>query len=226
MTVQVEWVKIPEGPFTMGSNEYENKSDRERKVTVKAAYEIMKTPVTNGMYKKWLDSLPESDRAKHTPTADRLGVGGWKDGWYPKGKADHPVTNVSYDMAKAYAEGNGWSVPSSAKWEKAARGANDKRDYPWGTDIESSKANYGNPRGATSPVNEHTTSASPYGVLGMAGNVWEWTSTSYDANNSGRELVLAGGSYGSSAKEIRVHMRKSSARNTIAADFGFRCTKK
>ncbi len=224
MKVTAEWVSIPAGSFTMGSNRYDNKDEKERRVTMKAgAYEIMKHPVTNGMYKQWIDGLPEAEREANIPADDRVRGGGWVDGWFPKGKADHPVTNVTYIQAKAYAEANGWQIPSSAQWEKAARGDSDNRDYPWGGEIDATKATYGNPRGSTVKVGGG--GVSPYGAYDMAGNVWEWTRSSYDKNNPGRELVLAGGSFGSTAGECMTHNRMSAAPTVISIQSGFRCVK-
>jgi len=105
-----------------------------------------------------------------------------------EGKADHPVTQVSYDDADAFcnwaSKVSGWLVrlPTEAEWEKAARG-DDGRLYPWGNDTDPARANTkeGGP-GDTAPVGKHPQGASPYGALDMAGNVWEWTADWYAAD--------------------------------------------
>src|SRR5204862_2157453 len=98
----------------------------------------------------------------------------------------HPVVNVSYADAEAYAAWAGKRLPSADEWEVAARGP-DKREYPWGnafTEKENvfhcncveywqlTKTLYG-----TLPVDafDGANSASFYGVYGMGGNTWEWT---------------------------------------------------
>jgi formylglycine-generating enzyme required for sulfatase activity len=226
MTVDVGWVTVPPGNFTMGSDRYAEKLDKEKVIKSDEAFQIMKTPVTNAMFKKWLDKLPAADKEKYTPKEDRLGRGGWKDGWYPMGEADCPVTNIDYLTAKKYAEDNGWDLPTSAEWEKAARGMNDNRDYPWGSSIDPKKASYGDPRGKPAKVTAHPDNVSPFGALEMCGNVWEWTKSPFDRNNPGRERMMAGGSFSGSETEAMVHSRKAATPDEVAFDNGFRCVKK
>src|SRR5262249_51332862 len=98
---------------------------------------------------------------------------------------DHPVVSVSWNDVLAYARwlaqitGERWRLPSEAEWEKAARGI-DGRRYPWGDEFDQARANTGDEDGqGTTPVGSYPGGASPYGVQDMAGNVWEWTSTTY-----------------------------------------------
>jgi formylglycine-generating enzyme required for sulfatase activity len=99
--------------------------------------------------------------------------------------ADHPVVSVSWRDALAYAQwlaqvtGEPWRLSTEAEWEKAARGI-DGRIYPWGNQWDNTRANTKDEGlKATTPVGSYPGGASPYGTQDMVGNVWEWTSTTY-----------------------------------------------
>ena len=106
----------------------------------------------------------------------------WADGQPPKDKLHHPVVNVTWHDACAYCRwlsevtGKAIALPSEAEWEKAARGDQDQRAYPWGDAFDMLRCN-SDELGLedTTPVGIFPTGASPYGCLDMAGNVWEWT---------------------------------------------------
>ncbi len=101
-------------------------------------------------------------------------------------KADHPVTQVSWDDAVAFAQwvsqvtGRNVRLPTEAEWEKAARGT-DGRIYPWGDIWDKTKLNsFEGGRGDTTQVGKYSPEGdSPYGAADMAGNVWEWTADWY-----------------------------------------------
>jgi serine/threonine-protein kinase len=84
-----------------------------------------------------------------------------------------PIVDVTFLDAQQFAKWAGKRLPTSQEWEKAARGTHG-RLYPWGDDPESPPpANIGNPKGVMQ-VGSNPDGASPYGVLNMLGNVWEW----------------------------------------------------
>jgi formylglycine-generating enzyme required for sulfatase activity len=108
-------------------------------------------------------------------------TGDWAEGKLPPGKSDHPVNDVAWDEAMAYCRwlsdvtGRAYSLPSEAEWEKGARGT-DGRIYPWGKQWDATRCNADKgDQDDTTPVDAYPQGASPYGVLDMAGNVWEWT---------------------------------------------------
>lgn len=148
----------------------------------------------------------------------------------------YPAIMLDSDEALAYCRWAGRRLPSEAEWEKAARD-DDRRTYPWGEDIDCQKANYAGCVGDTSQVNSHLQGASPYGVLDMAGNLWEWVMDWYAAdayshtsveNPNGPEQgafrTLRGGAWGSGAEYLRTTSRSSGkAEHWFDGQIGFRC---
>jgi formylglycine-generating enzyme required for sulfatase activity len=153
------------------------------------------------------------------------------------------VVNVSWVEALAYCQ---WlsekiekqvSLPSEAEWEKAARGDQDKRAYPWGPgwrELHCNSSELG--LADTTPVGLFLNGASPYGVLDMSGNVCEWTRTIYDDKfkypyhiEDGREdlksnssRVLRGGSFSNDADLARCAYRLGRDPGDFVRNFGFR----
>ncbi len=130
------------------------------------AFYIDKTEVTNKQFKRFLD------KTSYEPEWPKNFLKHWKNGNYPKGKANHPVVWVSLAEAKAYAKWAGKRLPTEAEWQKAAQGT-DGRNWPWGNIYDPNKANTDSV--GTMPAGSYPAGASPYGAMDMAGNVWEWT---------------------------------------------------
>ncbi len=154
-----------------------------------APYFIDKYPVTNAEFKKFLD-------ATHYQPADKINfLSDWKNGTYPSGWENKPVTWVSLEDARAYAKWAGKRLPHEWEWQLAAQGT-DGRAYPWGN--QWIPANAPTPvlfRTMTGPdnVDAHPGAASPYGVMDMVGNVWQWTDEYEDEHT--RAAILRGGEY-------------------------------
>ena len=162
-------VYIPEGEFIMGSDKskdnlaYDDGEFPQRKVYLDG-YWIYKHEVTVAQYRKFCQGT-----GMQMPKAPRWG---WQD--------DYPIVNVTWNDAKAYCDWAGVQLPTEAQWEKAARGT-DGRIYPWGNEWDASKCNNSvtGPK-KTTPVGSYPAGASPYGLMDMLGNVWEWCADWYD----------------------------------------------
>jgi formylglycine-generating enzyme required for sulfatase activity len=149
----------------------------------------------------------------------------WKDGHPPHGREDHPVVLVSYADAEAYCVWRGQQrgevrrLPTATEYEKAARGEQGLT-YPWGNAFEAKKLNSAveGPKDTT-PAGQFVDGASPYGVLELAGNVFEWTSTP----ETGDRMVVKGSAYEDFAglgRGASFHGRAKTVHHVIV---GFRC---
>lgn len=171
---------IPAGEFLMGSSESDpnSSSDEYPQHSIYLDnYWIDQTEVTKAQY-----SLCVAD-GKCQPPAD---ISMQSRSNYSAGPEfeNYPVINVSWNDAQAYCSWAGGHLLTEAEWEKAARGT-DGRMYPWGNEPPNCKlANYwGKVDGCvadTTKVGSYPAGASPYGVLDLAGNVWEWVQDWYD----------------------------------------------
>jgi formylglycine-generating enzyme required for sulfatase activity len=217
-----EMALIPAGTFLMGfDGDFFTAPEREIWLD---EYRIDKMPVTNRQY------LAFCREAGH-PTPPH-----WHAARAPQGLEKHPVINVTIEEARAYATWAGKALPTEAQWEKAARGT-DGRQWPWGDEFDETLSNGRLAKvGYTVEVGTYPGGASPYGVLGMCGNVWEWVEGRWDptwrkgmpdrnpngATDAGR-LVLKGGTWSTSPWLCRTFSRSQSLRGGRWGYCGFRC---
>lgn len=148
----------------------------------------------------------------------------WADGKPAEERRDHPVVLVDHDDAQAYCRwwgelrGGKGSLPTEAQWEKAARGP-DGRAFPWGDRFEPALVNSAEAqRGTTTAAGFNAATASPYGVLDMAGNVFEWTQTRADGG-----WIVKGGAYNTGAAAARAAARHARPAAQQHPAIGFRC---
>lgn len=145
----------------------------------------------------------------------------WRDGRPPAGREQHPVVLVSHADAAAYCAWRGARLPSEAEWEKAARGT-DGRYFPWGNTFDAALLNSedGGPFD-TVPVGRYPDGQSPYGVLDMAGQVFEWTATLF--RREPPRYVVKGGSWDDFPGVTRAAARHGRPPQLKHILVGFRC---
>lgn len=212
-------VTIPGGPFTAGSTRGDEDERPARKVTVKA-FALDRTEVTRGDYARCV----AAHRCRPAAPGSPAGSGG------PEDSPQLPVTGVDWNDAAAYCRFAAGRLPTEIEWETAARGT-DGREYPWGDEADCARGNWGNfegegPCAGKNPgrpveVARYTSGASPYGVLDLGGNVWEWVADKYDEDPKRR--VVRGGSCCSYFVGPRAANRNAWAPEHRDGDLGFRC---
>ena len=253
-----DMVRIEAGPFRLGEPDAEFAYDNERpQHTVHVpTFEIDRTPVTNGAY---LDFVADGGYRRRELWTDEGWT--WRETdtverplyWTADGRVrsfdrtepldpDLPVMHVSWYEADAYARWRGARLPTEDEWEKAAswdEAAAEKRRFPWGDGPpDESLANLDQRGFGPAPAGGYPDGASPYGVLGMAGDCWEWTATDFSGYPGfrawpyreysevffgGSYKVLRGGSWATRPSVARTTFRNWDHPQRRQLFAGFRC---
>ncbi len=235
-------VPIPGGPFAMGRDDGPA-DERPASTVTLPLFHIDRTPVTNAAFAAFLDRAGPADAHgirlyDHDDPDARIHLHGGR--WRAdEGYETHPAVEVTWAGARAYCAHVGKRLPTEAEWEKAARGT-DARRHPWGDSPPSpERARHASGWNATVPAGSLASGASPYGVLDMAGNVWQWVSSAYRpypySAQDGREdpapgpvRGTRGGGHDSPADAITTTQRgRALSRNPAAGhhNIGFRCAR-
>jgi formylglycine-generating enzyme required for sulfatase activity len=215
--------------------------EEDRHVAELAGFQIDLMPVTNAEYAEFVATGEVPPPSMDEPTWKAQGFIQdfsadvtrfvWPGPTPPPQREDHPVVLVTWDQARAYCAWRGTLVgtarrlPSAAEREKASRG-HDGFAYPWGNQFEPDRLNSAvRGPGDTVPVGGFPGGASPYGVLDLAGNVFEWTATPWPPGEpaTARQRTVRGSAwedYAGVGRGAAWHGRASTARHIIV---GFRC---
>ncbi len=248
--IDFDWVTIAAGEFLMGSDKkqdaqaYDNELPQHRLYVPE--YRIARVPVTVAQFAQFVQATSYKTLAEEQGSAYGYTGSQWEDvkgaSWaHPRGpgsdvqqKANHPVTCIAWRDALAFCAWAQVRLPTEAEWEKAARGT-DGRLYPWGNSApDKERCNFNMAVKDTTAVGHYPKGASPYSLLDMAGNVWEWTSSKWldnyndyarkiDNNLEGEERrVLRGGSFNNDRSNVRCAYRYWDNPNVRISDVGFR----
>ena len=242
-----EMVRIPVGPFLMGSDKKVDRNAYPAELPQRTihldAYEIDQFEVTTVQYLKYA-------LAKDLPPLIDWQYDG---GNFQETMASHPVMHVSWADADAYCKWADKRLPTEAEWERAARGE-DGRIYPWGNQPAGlSRANFGR-TGLSGPVRDrperlvlyppiisvdkYDNAVGPYGTFQMAGNVAEWVADWYDKDyyktapdrnpkgpENGTQKSFRGGGWIDSTPSVRGAQRNGTDPSTKMNWMGFRCAR-
>ena len=270
-------IAIPGGEYLLGSDDFYLEERPARQVRVEA-FRIERTPVTNRQFAAFVAATGYQTVAERPPEPDHpagsvvfvvpdhgVDLRGLPVWWrfvpganwqHPKGPQvdlsglwDHPVVQVAYDDALAYARWAGRSLPDEAQWEAAARGGLEGAAFAWGDEFTPSGKQMANTwQGsfphqnlaldgyeATSPVEAFPPNG--FGISDMIGNVWEWTRTLFGPSDQGNPCcgppgngpqlkVIKGGSHlcaPNYCQRYRPAARQGQASDTATSHMGFRC---
>jgi formylglycine-generating enzyme len=268
-------VWLPGGEFSMGSDAFYPEERPVRRVAVEAFW-IDERPVTVADYRRFVKATGHVTAAERRldpdtppgalvfrPTRGPVDLSDFHNWWAyvpgatwerPEGPASdtytrgrHPVTQVAYEDAEAYASWAGKALPTEAEWEYAARGGLDGAVFAWGDEFAPGLANTWqgefpwqrlNGRATTTPAGSFP--ANGHGLYDMTGNVWEWTCDEPSANGAAKRpccapseagediprRVIKGGSHLCAPNyclRYRPAARQFEAVDTSTSHIGFRC---
>ncbi len=176
-----------------------------------------------------------SDVAELIDQTVKLGPATWSESTFRKGEERLPVTGVSWFEAAAYARWARKRLPTEAEWEKAARGALDVREFPWGSAFDRARCNsqerWGSDAPRLLPVDGRPEDVSPYGARDLVGNAAEWVWDRFRPRPGGnaptdpywlQRHVVKGGAYFSPWVHCRISFRAVLEARQRGIGIGFR----
>jgi len=244
------WCDVPAGNFLMGTDRTKDDQAHNAEPDIHERYLdgfwMAKYPITYSQFQVFIEANDGIQDDRWWQGLAKSYQSPYEQQWPI---ADHPRENVDWYQSMAFCRwlshrlGGGYDVgkidqwlirlPTEAEWEKAARGT-DGRIYPYGDQVDQYKSNIDESGvGKTTPVTAYPEGASPYGVLDMSGNVWEWCLNNWTYPYQHSEVakmdisnnlirVLRGGSWGYYSRRARAAYRYYLQPDGRLDSFGFR----
>lgn len=208
-----DMVLVPAGEFFFGCN---TQVDAECLENEKPGRRIEERPFKIDRHEVTLAAYESCVESGTCSTAEHDGFGCVWGAWF---SGERPINCVDWTQARTFCEWKRKRLPTAREWEKAARG-NDGRRFPWGNAVAATPpAQLAPEADSPSVVGSHPQGASPYGALDMAGNVAEWTDSTYDE----KRYEYRGGGFLSALRFARTSDRHRAEARTKKSDLGFRC---
>ena len=227
-------VQVPAGEAWIGDGDGDPNEGPRRRVTVHAFW-IDRIEVTNEAYAGFVAATGRPAPGVGVEWAAKWA---WRDGRPPAGTEGDPVFLVAWSDAAAYCEWAGKRLPTELEWERTARG-DDGRRWPWGDEwsVPETRCNsfdgeaHPDGFGHVAPADSYPSGASPFGVLNLTGNVWEWMADPYverpweaGATPAAGYRVVRGGSwYTNNWYWMRASFRYFLPEAEVSTIYGFRC---
>lgn len=237
-----EMAVIPSGSFMMGSMDGQENESPTHEVVL-SSFEISKHEITNNQFRTFIKASGYKTSAEEDGSAQT-----WKS-YAIAGRANYPVVYITYKDALAYCNWlsektkQTYRLPTEAEWEYAARGGTKEQAYPWGKEIEASKANYAyddTRKAYGEPILEYLKPVGSYiangfGLYDVIGNVAEWCLDGFKADfykespkqdpicpDQGSSRIVRGGGWMNSNSFCSVSFRKTHPGAYKSSSLGFR----
>lgn len=216
----LEFVRLPGGEFRMGCEPQDTmcaKDEPKPKVVRVGGFWMGRTEVTVAAWEKCVAAGACVATPKTVVNAEGKGCNASE-----KSRREHPLNCVTWDEARAFCAFAGGRLPTAAEWEYAAKSGRSVL-FPWGNDLPGdAHAQFlkkEHPTESTAKVGAHPEGATPWGLVDLAGNVWEWTSDPFDASSKDAR----GGSWKSKQQWLRASNRFAVETGARSDTVGFRC---
>ena len=244
---RVVWRTVEAGVVTLGNDEGRPEERPAQQIPL-PAFRMMLTEASVAQYRSCVDAGACTSPRGHSPVSPE----GRRLNWGAEGRQQHPVNGVTWRQAKEFCAWVKGRLPTEAEWVRGAR-SRTQRQFPWGdgpparrspalanlADLSAAKLHptwktldgYDDGHVGTAPVGTFALGRSPFGLLDMAGNLWEWTADRFDPEGYRRPKragvpnlrAARGGAFNSPVERVTTDARRGLRPGSASDDVGIRC---